>query len=111
TAGPNVRTCTQNCPNDGLHPLKETHQIRVDGLGRPIERWESISSDGNIYVLTNIGSTSYVDTASGSTPTSVTTQRLITTASSTQTQDKTEMDGHGRPIRKTVYVQGSAPTD
>jgi RHS repeat-associated protein len=107
TAGPNIRTCTTGCPTDSLHPVKETHQTRVDGLGRPIEQWEPISTDGSVYTLTELSTTSYVDTS----PRSSTTQHLITYDSPTQTKTKTDVDGHGRPIRVTTYTQGSAPVD
>jgi hypothetical protein len=52
TDGPNTRTCTTNCPAPAsIYPLKEQHKIRVDGLGREIERWETASDDGSVYTL------------------------------------------------------------
>ncbi|MGJ0492828.1 toxin TcdB middle/N-terminal domain-containing protein [Methylobacter sp.] len=113
TDGPNERACTSNCPTDAIHLLKEQRKIRVDGLGRPIERWETTSDDGNIYTLYQFDASSYVDTLANATmPTSVThRQRLDIPASAPWREEKTELDGHGRPIKTTVFAQGSAPND
>lgn len=110
--GPNVRSCTQNCPNDATHPVKEQHKIRVDGLGREIERWDTTSDDGAIYALYQMTATTYVDAAVGTplVPTSVTQQTRLDITGPWK-QVKTEFDGHGRPKRRIVYVQGTAPAD
>ena len=52
TDGPNVRSCTTTCPPAApKFPVKEQRKIRIDGLGRPIERWMTTSDDGSIYTL------------------------------------------------------------
>ena len=111
TEGPNARSCTQGCPSDVLHPVRELHRVKIDGLGRPIEQWETIGDAGDIYRLVQIGTTSYLDLTTASAPTSVTSRRLIEHGGTAWTQEKTELDGHGRPIRKTVSAQGSTPSD
>ena len=97
TDGPNVRTCTTNCPpRNPIYPVKEQDKIRVDGLGRPIERWDTFSHDGSVYTLYQVATTSYVDAA----PTSVTNRvRLDVSPTSLWTAETTELDGHGRPIK------------
>jgi RHS repeat-associated protein len=114
TTGPNVRACTTqpNCVSDPLHPVREQKKIRVDGMGRTIERWETASSDGLVYTLRQFGRTTYVDAPSGSTPTSVLEEtELSATFAGQYKQERTELDGHGRPIRKILYAQGAAPAD
>jgi hypothetical protein len=113
TDGPNVRACTTTCPPAKPElPVKEQDKIRVDGLGRPIERWDTFSDDGNFYTLYQVETTSYVDAAIGTVPTSVTSQlRMDVSPTSIWKEEKTELDGHGRPVRETVFVQGSAPND
>ena len=64
TDGPNARSCTTTCPpSDPIHPVKEQDKIRVDGFGRPIERWDTFSDDGSVYTLHQVETTSYVDAA------------------------------------------------
>ena len=112
TDGPNARTCTTSCPSGALYPVKEQHKIRVDGLGRTIERWDTASDDGSVFTLYQMETTSYVDAVSGSTPTSLTNRlRMDVSPTSTWKQEKTDLDGHGRPVKKTVFAQGSAPND
>ncbi|MCX5744512.1 MAG: hypothetical protein NT062_18630, partial [Proteobacteria bacterium] len=119
TAGPNVRGCTTNtttCLLDATHPIKELEEVKIDALGRPIERWKTVSDDnssnqGFYYTHTKLGTTTYVDGAVGSTPTSVETQALVIAGDTIWTRDKTEFDGHGRQIRHTSFVQGDAPVD
>jgi len=112
--GPNERTCELSlwgpCPNDALHPRKQQTKVVVDGLGRTKERWETSSSDGHIYELFKLEQRTYVDTPSGSIPTSVTSLSLVTSPSLWR-QQKTDIDGHGRPTKTTVYVQGTAQAD
>jgi len=112
TDGPNVRGCITGpgCPSDATHPLKEQNKIRVDGLGRMFERWESFSSDGYVYQLFLVETNVYTN-ATASVPASVFHQSLIDTAGTNWTPDRSELDGHGRPIKQTVYVQGTAPVD
>lgn len=121
TDGPSQRSCVTGagCQLDATHPLKEQRTIRVDGLGRMLELWETVSDDGVFYTLYKLETNSYVDEA---TPTSGPTVPISTTnqvrlnvsgtdADAVWTQKKTEFDGHGRPIKITVYAQGSAPND
>jgi RHS repeat-associated protein len=105
TEGPNCHNCTTT-------PIKEDTKIRVDGLGRTIEFWESVTDTGTSFVLRLKETTSYVDSVVVPTaPASVTHKVRLTTLSTPRTETKTELDGHGRPIKKTEYVQGTAPAD
>ncbi|MBA3802928.1 MAG: hypothetical protein H0X22_08485, partial [Acidimicrobiia bacterium] len=114
TDGPNVRDCTTNCPP--LTPtsvLKEQQSVKIDGLGRTIERWETQSVEGGAFTLFQMELTSYFDAVvAPTTPSSMTHQtRQSTNAAVLLTQVKTELDGHGRPLRRIESVNGTAPTD
>jgi RHS repeat-associated protein len=113
TDGPNTRTCTSDCPAPSpSHPVKEQHKIRVDGLGREIERWDTESEDGNVFTLHQMATTSYVDTAVlPGTSISTTSQTRLDISPILWQQEKTDFDGHGRPTKKTVFAQGSVPND
>jgi RHS repeat-associated protein len=116
TQGPNSRTCTvgaPDCPPGANHPVKEQHKVRVDGLGRMIERWETVSPDGYVFTLHQAEANSYDDTSAPMDPAS-TTNLLAVDESEVPVkwrQEKTELDGRGRPIRKIVAHQGSAAAD
>ena len=115
TDGPNVRGCITGpgCLEDATHPLKEQNKIRIDGVGRVFERWESFSADGYFYQLFLVETNAYTE-ATATVPASVFHQTLLDTLDNpvpVWTQDKTESDGHGRPIKQTVFVQGTAPAD
>jgi RHS repeat-associated protein len=106
TYGPNAPFCAafNNCPAGT--PLKEEHRIRVDGLGRMIERYEAFGDGGSpSYFRHKVETNVYVDGSAAS----VTHSTAIDT--SRYAQDRTDLDGHGRPIRKTVYAFSSAPND
>ena len=113
TDGPNQRACTTGvgCELDATHPLKEERKIRVDGLGRMIERWDTLSDDGWFYTLYKLESNSYIDTATPTVPTSLTNLLTIDPWGTLTKQQKTDLDGHGRPTRVTIYAQGSVPND
>ncbi len=102
-----------SCPN-GVN-LKSITQLTLDGLGRVTEKYDSFVDNPTYgyYVLKKTEMTTYVDSVISSAPTSVTHKKAIDEYSSTirYTQDKTELDGHGRPIKKTSYVFGSAQND
>lgn len=108
--GPNERTCT-TCPVSASHPLKEQHKTRVDGLGRMIERWETVSPDAYDFTLTKAETNSYVDAATATVPRSSTNYLLVDENGTTWRQQRNDIDGHGRPIRTTVFAQGTAPAD
>ena len=113
TDGPNTRTCTTNCPAPApIYPVKEQQKIRVDGLGRAIERWETASDDGSTYTLYQTAITSYVDAAvAPATPISITSKTRLEIDPIVWREEKTDFDGHGRPIKKTVFAQGGVPND
>ncbi|MBA3405681.1 MAG: hypothetical protein H0U13_13540, partial [Gemmatimonadaceae bacterium] len=112
TDGPNIRTCT-NCPAPTTtSPLKEQTTIRVDGLGRTIEFWETGSAEGTTFTLYQKELTSYVDAVTASIPSSVTRQvRQTTDPDSLWTKQQTTLDGLGRPFKITEFVFGTAPND
>jgi RHS repeat-associated protein len=116
TSGPNVAPCSLNVPPNcpaGTLP-KDDHRIKVDGLGRTLERWDTFSDDGGTFTPRLLEILTYVDTATSSVPTSVTHQSAIDFDGNQvvrYAKEKSEYDGHGRQIRKTAYVFGTAPTD
>jgi RHS repeat-associated protein len=113
TLGPNVPSCALSnpptCPAG--EPLKEDHRIRVDGLGRMIQRFESFGSDGNIYRNFLVETNAYVD---GPQP-SITRQSAYEydeyQPAVHYRVERTDLDGHARPLVHTVFVSGSAPAD
>jgi RHS repeat-associated protein len=110
TLGPNRPACVNtSCPTGS--PTLERHQVRVDGLGRMIERYETFDDVGSSYVSRLVETNAYVD----STASTVTHQSAIEYLPSSSTtrfaMDKTELDGHGRVKKHTVFAQGSAPAD
>ncbi|MDQ3580148.1 MAG: hypothetical protein M3495_00275 [Pseudomonadota bacterium] len=111
TSGPNTAGCFPNCTVDALHPPKQLHKIKTDGLGRELEHWETASSDGYVFTLSKFGDARYVDTAVGGIPASSTTRRMFAASGADYIQEKIELDGHGRPIKKILFAQGSAPSD
>lgn len=54
-----ARSRCPGCPSNALCPLKEQEKIRVDGLGRMIERSEAFSADGYLYELFLVETTAY----------------------------------------------------
>ena len=115
TTGPNFLPChyyVQGCPTGVVGA--EDHRIRVDGLGRTIERHETFMNyGGTTYMDVVVEQDSYVDA-----PAAYFTQQTAIDGALDYAgepvryaQSKTELDGHGRPMRKTVYAQGAATTD
>jgi RHS repeat-associated protein len=78
----------------------------IDGLGRPVATWVRRTS-GNTTVLEKVSKTTYVDTPSGTTPTSITRENLIDYGAARWTNEKTSLDGHGRPIRIATRANAS----
>ena len=115
TIGPNQATCAMpaTCP-PGTLPA-EQHRIRIDGLGRMIERFETFSDDGSSYTSYRIETNAYDDSAfdRDGIATSVTHQRALDVIGGmvVYADDESEQDGHGRPTRRTVFVHGTAPVD
>jgi YD repeat-containing protein len=107
TIGPNYTNCTGICSTQS-----EEKRTDVDGLGRPIATYVATdSSTPGQYVLAQVTSTSYVDVGTATSPASVTTQQRVEYDENRWTKEKVELDAHGRPFRKTTYVQGTAPND
>jgi RHS repeat-associated protein len=97
------------CPPGTM--VRNEKQFKLDGLGRVLELWDSVNKDTTLFdfQLKKLEYHTYVD----STPTSVTDYRALDETGSVirYTQQKAELDGHGRPIHNIVYTLGSAPTD
>lgn len=115
TDGPNARTCTggpPGCPTvSATHPALERHRVRIDGLGRVIERYATVD-DGGYYTEHLVETNTYADTyVSNSAPRSVLNQVLKTVGQSDWIKKRSEYDGLGRVLRETTYAQGSAPAD
>jgi RHS repeat-associated protein len=92
----------------------EDHRIRVDGLGRMIQRFEAFNpgagtgGGGSFLVETN----TYVDLAPAPSVTHQTAYELASNGIDIHyRQERTDLDGHGRPVQNTVFVFGSAPAD
>lgn len=100
TRGPNIAACALTTPPScpAGTPDKEEHKIRVDGLGRTIERWETYSDDGSSYPSRLVEINTYDhDTL----PASVTHKAALDINNQgviVYSEDKTEFDGHGRAI-------------
>jgi len=112
TLGPNNPPCAAlnppSCPQG--YAAKETNRIRVDGLGRMIEQFETYADPGANYLVLKVETNAYIDGPLAS----VTHQRAIDFNNNLvvrYAQDKTELDGRGRPIKTIDYVLGSAPAD
>ena len=76
-----------------------------------------VDPDGNIYTLYQTQTTSYVDAATQTVPTSVLHQTRYDIAASFWKQDKTELDGHGLATvavsqldRSAAFIQPTPPS-
>lgn len=112
TIGPNTASCAlanpPSCPAGSFS--KQIAHLAIDAMGRTIERWDSFSDDGSYYTPYKVETFAYTDTY----PNSVTHQKAISVNASggvSYAQDKTDLDGHGRTVKNTAYVFGSAPAD
>ena len=115
TTGPNVASCGGTCPV-GAPPgsiclATEQYETKIDGLGRPLEQWDTVSDDGCTMYFHKRATTSYLDAVVPTTPNSVTEKVRIDAETSTWTEKRTDLDGLGRPIKETVFVQGTALAD
>jgi RHS repeat-associated protein len=116
TLGPNIPSCANTVPDtcNGT-PLKEQHKIRVDGLGRTIERWGAWGTDSTTYPQYLLETFAYDDNAWVNSHVATNVVHRVGLSSNagviTYAQDKLEVDGHGRPLEKTIYAAGSAPVD
>jgi RHS repeat-associated protein len=107
TRGPDWAYCathyTPFCPNDPTLKLRNEERVRVDGLGRVIERFESVNRDPNLmdYALEKTEMHSYAD---NTVPNSATRQTAIDKTGSTirYRSETTQFDGLGRPVRTAV---------
>lgn len=117
TRGPNYALCNWTVPPDCTGQMaRDATRVTVDGLGRTLERWETVNPDPsvNAFALRLVEKFSYVDTPLGtSTPTSVTHEAALKEVPGDIlfTKEKTELDGHGRPIKSIAYALGAAPAD
>lgn len=117
TLGPNVPGCAQVTPptcSTG-NPLVEQRKIQVDGLGRMIARWEPFSDSGVDYSLFEVEQLSYDDNSwyLSHIPTSVMHVSAFDTVSNglRSASDRTDMDGLGRTLKKTIFTLGTAAHD
>jgi RHS repeat-associated protein len=109
TSGPNPAYCPGNCPPGMTCMPKERHAIVVDGLGREIQQWDTTGGPCTFPYVQRT-ETTYFDGTS-LLPAWTRHRRRIDVNQSTWTDEKTEFDGHGRPTKETVFVQGTAPAD
>lgn len=110
TIGPNAKTCSTGCGSQ----LKEETRTDIDGLGRSIANWVSVdvgTAPNGYYALAKVATTAYFDAVTTLVPASIQSSSLIEFDETRWTQEKTELDGRGRPIRKISYAQGTAPAD
>jgi RHS repeat-associated protein len=117
TIGPNSAPCSTSalgCPTFGStqETSKEDHRIRIDGIGRTIERDEGFMSYGAPgYLPVKVEVDSYVDGPASSTTHQAAIDGALDLQAVRYTKETTLLDGHGRPIRRTTYSQGAAPAD
>ena len=110
TIGPNIPYCVtlSNCPSGT--PTAEETQLRVDGLGRMIERWETVGDGTSSYVYDKVETSTYSDGFSP--PPSVTHLTAIAPAGTlAYVQERFDYDGHGRIIRSTKFAPGAAANE
>lgn len=115
--GPDTPPCaaTQTCPA-GTLPVDE-HMIRIDGIGRTIEKWQTVRIAGPAYKLYQTDTFAFDDASyqSAGTATSVFHQHVIdydtNDVATGWAADKAEFDGHGRVLKQTVFAQSTAPAD
>ena len=110
TLGPNTATCVaaNNCPAGSVP--RQDQRIRIDGIGRTIETYTTVSNNGASFTPYKVGIDTYTDAG----PSSVTHQQAIDANGSgivSYTKSITTLDGHARPIKTTAFVLGSAPVD
>nr|MBP6840346.1 hypothetical protein [Kofleriaceae bacterium] len=115
--GTNFRTCdvTANCPALWQR-VRDEVWTKVDGVGRPLEQRETYAN-GTTYYLEYLTKTwSYTEPASScvtvggvctappvvSAGASVTERSLIEWTETRFAETRTELDGHGRPLRSTA---------
>jgi RHS repeat-associated protein len=114
TKGPNNRACT-TCPITATSLARQEHRVKLDGLGRTREIWDTPSDQGYTYDLVLVGRNTYTDsvnlTAAPKVGPRVLSEKLLEGGLTTWTQERTETDAHGRAIIKTTFAQGSAPVD
>ena len=112
TTGPNAATCASSSTCSAGTLTREQHRIRVDGLGRTIERYETFSDDGAAYTPYLVETLAYDDTAYDrlGIATSVGHLRALDVTGSTvaYADDLAEQDGSGRRSKQTVFVHGTA---
>ena len=116
TLGPNLAPCFAyptyfpGCPTGT--PPKEDHRVRVDGLGRVIERYETFMNDGgSSYQSFLVETSSYFDGVGSYVVHQSAINGGLNGAPVQYAQDRTDVDGLGRPIKKTVYTFGWTVTD
>lgn len=109
TRGPNAPPCAAN-NTCAAGTESQLERIRVDGLGRMIERYSTFAQPGANFTQYKVETNAYVDGV-GSSITHESVIDLVWMTNPRYAKDKTDLDGHGRPIRKTVFANGSAPAD
>jgi len=111
TVGPNVATCYLATPPCAPNQGNQTKQTVIDGLGRPLQQWDSFTNDGSLYTLYETESFAYTDGPQAK----VNHSHFITAPGSNavivSVPDETDFDGHGRPIRKVRFSNGGAAAD
>ncbi len=117
TQGPNIATCagaapytSPTCPPGTT--FTQSNRVRVDGLGRVIERWASVSSPNNVsYQNLELEKINY----STGYPVAITTLRGIDYDSSSNvtrySQHEDRLDGLGRVSKSIDYALGAASAD
>lgn len=100
--GPNSVWCGWGCV------AWEQTWTDIDGLGRPVASWVNREAAGGWWLRTQVGRYKYVDHVASGARTNVETGTLIEYDSDRWTNEKTELDGLGRPDIVTVTTGGAA---
>jgi RHS repeat-associated protein len=110
TRGPNVPPCvaSNNCAAGAQ--TEQIERIRVDGMARILERYSTFAEPGAGFTQYKVETNTYFDGVGSY----VTHENVIVPMGGMApryAKDKTDLDGHGRPIRKTMFANGAAPVD
>ena len=115
TIGPNIASCggpppyaNPSCPPGWVY--KQDARIRIDGIGRVLNRWETQGGAfAPAYYNFERERNTYIDGNSSSVTTQHAFDYLEATLAVRLDYSKTDLDGHGRPLRQTVSARVDDP--
>jgi RHS repeat-associated protein len=113
--GPNHPNCPDppvGCPASGL-PERDGQKTKVDGFGRPLEVEVTSMYPGypQVFQWSKVEAFAYTDAPAGGVPAYVVDSKRINFDEDRWTSVRTDMDGHGRPIKTTEKTYGTTSVD